>query len=150
MKVTKENSIYPLEFMIKKWWFGIFGIWWIWISFYMNIPCVRVFFNFFHKRIGESPPPPPHGKISWNYCRVAHFPKVSFNVLSKIDRNYSEKKKSLLCMGRNYIVFKLDFGENSATKKITTNELVCIFTKHIAYCCKSQCPHLSSSSVSMY
>jgi hypothetical protein len=37
--------------------------------------------------------------------------------LSKIDQNFWEKEKSLLCTGRNHIPFKLDFGENSPVNK---------------------------------
>jgi hypothetical protein len=37
--------------------------------------------------------------------------------LSKIDQNFWEKEKSLVCMGRNHILFKLDFGENSPAKR---------------------------------
>jgi hypothetical protein len=48
------------------------------------------------------------------------------------------------------IIFPVDFGENLQVEKLLPNELVCIFTKHYAYCCKSLCLHLRSSSVTMY
>jgi hypothetical protein len=96
------------------------------------------------------PHPPPYAKIGWIYSRVAYFPKKFLNVLSKIDQNFWEKKKSLLCMGRNHILFKLDFSKKLRVEKSLPNELLCIFIKHFAYCCKSQCLILRSSSVPMY
>jgi hypothetical protein len=152
-KLPKKNSMYLVTHwnLSEKWWFGIFGIWWIWVSFSMNAPRIRVCFSIFPIReLLNSSPLPPNGKIGWIYCRIAHFPKIFLKVLSKIDQNFWGKKKSLFCMGRNHILFRLDFDENSWVEKSLPNELVCIFTKHFASCCKSQCPHLRSSSVTMY
>jgi hypothetical protein len=81
----------------------------------MNAPCIRVCFSIFSIRLLVNFPP-QNDKISWIYSKIAHFSKNFLNVLSKIDQNFWEKKKSLLCMGRNRILFKSDFGENSPIK----------------------------------
>jgi hypothetical protein len=113
------------------------------------------FLENFYNRIGEippprRPPPPQNSKISSSDSTITHFPKSFLNVLSKIDQNFWAKNKSLLCMGRLHLLFTLDFGKNSRIEKSLPNRLVCIFTKYFAYCCKSQRPHLRSSSVTMY
>jgi len=115
----------------------------------MNVPHIRVCFSIFSIRELVNFPH-ANGKIGCIYSTIAHFPKTFSSVLFEIDQNFWEKKKSLLCMGRNNILFKLDFGENSQVENSLPNELVCIFTKHFAYCCKSQCLILRSSSVTMY
>jgi len=98
-KLAKKNSIYLVthwNLSFKKWWFGIFGIWWIWVSFSMNVPHIRVCFKIlFIRELVKSPPrprlPPQNGKISWTDCRITHFPKSLLNVLSKLARIFGKK-----------------------------------------------------------
>ncbi len=69
------------------------------------------------------------------------FPKFS----QKLTRIFGERK-TLLGMGENHILFKLDFGKNSpVTKSLQTNWFA--FSQSILPTVANPCPHLRSSSV---
>jgi hypothetical protein len=116
-------------------------MWWIWVSFSMNAPCIRVCFSIFPIReLPHSlpPPTPPNGKIGWIYCRIAHFCKIFLNVLSKIDQNFWEKKETTTLYGKKSYSFQVGLWWIFVSRKITAKWTGLHF--HKTFCLLLQIP----------